>query len=136
MGELGRRHVCDDEESRALEWSLSRRRKRRLHCEGKIEAEVGENARRLGRIIEARPSVWICEGADRSSDPGCDLVAALDDLVALTIGTSPHQDRMARGVRPDLDSRLRRELRSEEHTSELQSHSDLVCRLLLEKKNK
>src|SRR5260221_3462655 len=27
-------------------------------------------------------------------------------------------------------------LRSEEHTSELQSHSDLVCRLLLEQKNK
>src|SRR5436190_12667069 len=25
--------------------------------------------------------------------------------------------------------------RSEEHTSELQSHSDIVCRLLLEKKN-
>src|SRR5476649_1173601 len=25
--------------------------------------------------------------------------------------------------------------RSEEHTSELQSHSDLVCRILLEKKN-
>src|SRR5437588_9644743 len=29
---------------------------------------------------------------------------------------------------------LRLSLRSEEHTSELQSHSDLVCRLLLEKK--
>src|SRR5260221_9732016 len=29
----------------------------------------------------------------------------------------------------------RRSIRSEEHTSELQSHSDLVCRLLLEKKN-
>src|SRR5437588_7273334 len=28
------------------------------------------------------------------------------------------------------------ELRSEEHTSELQSHSDLVCRLLLEKKKR
>src|SRR5438034_2915616 len=28
------------------------------------------------------------------------------------------------------------EWRSEEHTSELQSHSDLVCRLLLEKKKK
>ena len=27
-------------------------------------------------------------------------------------------------------------MRSEEHTSELQSRSDLVCRLLLEKKNK
>src|SRR2546421_8372589 len=29
-----------------------------------------------------------------------------------------------------------RQVRSEEHTSELQSRSDLVCRLLLEKKNK
>src|SRR5438034_6484431 len=28
-----------------------------------------------------------------------------------------------------------RSCRSEEHTSELQSHSDLVCRLLLEKEN-
>src|SRR5438132_8548828 len=27
-------------------------------------------------------------------------------------------------------------MRSEEHTSELQSHSDLVCRLLLEKKKR
>src|SRR2546430_13591340 len=31
--------------------------------------------------------------------------------------------------------RLVRELRSEEHTSELQSQSNLVCRLLLDKKN-
>src|SRR5260221_5113194 len=31
---------------------------------------------------------------------------------------------------------LKRHDRSEEHTSELQSHSDLVCRLLLEKKKK
>src|SRR2546430_8422623 len=30
---------------------------------------------------------------------------------------------------------LAREFRSEEHTSELQSQSNLVCRLLLEKKN-
>src|SRR5438132_13821711 len=30
----------------------------------------------------------------------------------------------------------RKSPRSEEHTSELQSHSDLVCRLLLEKKKK
>src|SRR5436190_13717238 len=32
-------------------------------------------------------------------------------------------------------ARLGRDERSEEHTSELQSHSDIVCRLLLEKKN-
>src|SRR5260221_7803914 len=31
---------------------------------------------------------------------------------------------------------LAQRARSEEHTSELQSHSDLVCRLLLEKKKK
>src|SRR5438034_4117912 len=34
------------------------------------------------------------------------------------------------------DGFCRRYMRSEEHTSELQSHSDLVCRLLLEKKKK
>src|SRR5436190_15741654 len=35
-----------------------------------------------------------------------------------------------------LEPSLRWFERSEEHTSELQSHSDLVCRLLLEKKKK
>src|SRR2546421_981245 len=43
-------------------------------------------------------------------------------------------DRSVRnGVRLDF---LRNDRRSEEHTSELQSRSDLVCRLLLEKKKK
>src|SRR2546430_5942576 len=41
----------------------------------------------------------------------------------------------ARGI-SSLRSERRRRLRSEEHTSELQSQSNLVCRLLLEKKNK
>src|SRR5438034_1272978 len=36
--------------------------------------------------------------------------------------------------RENRPTRSRRRHRSEEHTSELQSHSDLVCRLLLEKK--
>src|SRR2546430_12287328 len=39
-----------------------------------------------------------------------------------------HQRRLAWGVARDVR-------RSEEHTSELQSQSNLVCRLLLEKKN-
>src|SRR5260221_13859478 len=34
----------------------------------------------------------------------------------------------------DISMRRSHPRRSEEHTSELQSHSDLVCRLLLEKK--
>src|SRR2546428_1646744 len=51
--------------------------------------------------------------------------------------------RVAHAPRPRPIARLRaarqglaRVLRSEEHTSELQSRSDLVCRLLLEKKKK
>src|SRR2546428_4750897 len=50
----------------------------------------------------------------------------------------PGEDRVVHGVglphheRPDP----LRAGRSEEHTSELQSRSDLVCRLLLEKKKK
>src|SRR5438034_8800819 len=43
----------------------------------------------------------------------------LFDAAVLIVGVGWQQDRV----------------RSEEHTSELQSHSDLVCRLLLEKKN-
>src|SRR2546430_3947830 len=42
------------------------------------------------------------------------------------------------GVEPRLEANQQfriDELRSEEHTSELQSQSNLVCRLLLEKKN-
>src|SRR5437868_9363412 len=37
---------------------------------------------------------------------------------------------------PSVVSRAGRNVRSEEHTSELQSRFDLVCRLLLEKKKK
>src|SRR5947207_11023311 len=47
--------------------------------------------------------------------------------------------RSRRPRRPDAKLRKRKPKharRSEEHTSELQSHSDLVCRLLLEKKKK
>src|SRR2546430_4204892 len=41
-----------------------------------------------------------------------------------------------RAPRPQPDAGARAERRSEEHTSELQSQSNLVCRLLLEKKKK
>src|SRR5207249_10814316 len=47
----------------------------------------------------------------------------------------PHHtsDVAARSARLPADEDLRRAARSEEHTSELQSRFDLVCRLLLEK---
>src|SRR5471032_3573935 len=41
-----------------------------------------------------------------------------------------------RGIPPAAGRRGASGARSEEHTSELQSHHDIVCRLLLEKKKK
>src|SRR5690242_21504517 len=49
-----------------------------------------------------------------------------------TIGASPLPHYRCAGNA--CGSRTRRRPRSEEHTSELQSHVNLVCRLLLEKK--
>src|SRR5438034_1702039 len=43
-------------------------------------------------------------------------------------------ENQQRGEEHPQWERLEHHPRSEEHTSELQSHSDLVCRLLLEKK--
>src|SRR5688572_32512055 len=54
-------------------------------------------------------------------------------------GGRPFNPHAAALVREGLEGRDhgvgRQRLRSEEHTSELQSQSNLVCRLLLEKKN-
>src|SRR2546430_4834738 len=51
--------------------------------------------------------------------------------------TTPDLAADTRATEPVADAALRADarLRSEEHTSELQSQSNLVCRLLLEKKN-
>src|SRR2546427_3847198 len=49
---------------------------------------------------------------------------------------NPAQRREAQGVGRDRVARAGDRHRSEEHTSELQSQSNLVCRLLLEKKKK
>src|SRR2546427_8041348 len=51
-------------------------------------------------------------------------------------GADPRAPRRGRRGAASLSPLRRRDRRSEEHTSELQSQSNLVCRLLLEKKNK
>src|SRR3989440_8092620 len=51
---------------------------------------------------------------------------------AAASSSAPVQTEPKRETRPDI--RRSHASRSEEHTSELQSRSDLVCRLLLEKK--
>src|SRR2546427_8901894 len=45
-------------------------------------------------------------------------------------------NRLPVSASPGHGQSVRADLRSEEHTSELQSQSNLVCRLLLEKKKK
>src|SRR2546421_3349136 len=58
---------------------------------------------------------------------------------AIHVGNEQRVASASRGSRGGRGSRSRaprRANRSEEHTSELQSRSDLVCRLLLEKKKK
>src|SRR2546421_6217900 len=62
---------------------------------------------------------------------------------SLMTAATPARFAAASSKRPGSASLMRRRVwasasssRSEEHTSELQSRSDLVCRLLLEKKKK
>src|SRR5438034_8827584 len=62
-------------------------------------------------------------------------MTSLRVLLLVTLGVLPIQSARAQGTQPLRKAELVR-MRSEEHTSELQSHSDLVCRLLLEKKKK
>src|SRR5260370_29529838 len=78
----------------------------------------------------------------RSGGEGAHLVGALEGGVLprcdLVLGhpVEPERARLDRfvGVEQPLLARGIHQPRSEEHTSELQSHLNLVCRLLLEKK--
>src|SRR5438034_11196959 len=58
---------------------------------------------------------------------------SLHDALPILVGSCLVLASIRSSRRPSWESSAPR---SEEHTSELQSHSDLVCRLLLEKKKK
>src|SRR5690242_21618050 len=75
-------------------------------------------------LFRSRHPRVLLEGLEDVGQLGpIDLGALLDDD-ATALGRD-----LLTGEAPD-------QVRSEEHTSELQSHVNLVCRLLLEKKNK
>src|SRR5207249_12058699 len=83
------------------------------------------------------PPRWACRpAADRRSalmdfdltDDQRELAALTREILADRLTAERLRETDAKG------SRFDRALRSEEHTSELQSRFDLVCRLLLEKK--
>src|SRR5437588_2939633 len=65
-----------------------------------------------------------------------DEVRDAADQVGFAHARRPDEDDVLFGVIRLTKHHPHRADRSEEHTSELQSHSDLVCRLLLEKKKK
>src|SRR5438034_1655052 len=83
--------------------------------------EAGEYLERLDGML--------AKGDSPSADEIVRLARALRGSALM--GNQPAIARAAAGLEV-----LARAVRSEEHTSELQSHSDLVCRLLLEKKKK
>src|SRR5690242_21158819 len=64
-----------------------------------------------------------------------DQARVADEGAGLVFGASVAGEQPVIGV-DDLGGNQPVEQRSEEHTSELQSHVNLVCRLLLEKKKK
>src|SRR5260370_13862198 len=70
------------------------------------------------------------------ADDGFAVAFALQDLLTRVAVVQAAQAGMVHGVRAELHQPTGAHLadRSEEHTSELQSHLNLVCRLLLEKK--
>src|SRR3989449_6392630 len=73
----------------------------------------------------------------RSPDLGPGEEEPLFGAEAVDVGWArlAHERPLERGV-GDLQAAQVRDIRSEEHTSELQSRLHLVCRLLLEKKKK
>src|SRR5699024_11912377 len=96
---------------------------------------MGEDIGRLGGVFR------ITDGLQKDFGPGrvIDTPLAESGIVGAAIGMT------FRGYRPVVEvqfdgfvypayDQIVSQLRSEEHTSELQSRFDLVCRLLLEKK--
>src|SRR5690606_37585111 len=86
----------------------------------------------LEKVTEINSSieVQVNEQGKRSFTQDCkfrDVLLSIDQ----------EQKSINDAIQPYLrDEQVKKSIRSEEHTSELQSRENLVCRLLLEKKNK
>src|SRR2546428_14044005 len=90
-----------------------------------------------GAAPASEPACARRPGADRAREVGSRGGAGSGDACLLTRSSSaPSPFATPRSRISTRSPRSGRDPRSEEHTSELQSRSDLVCRLLLEKKKK
>src|SRR5260221_5249931 len=81
-------------------------------------------------LFRSIASGWCCSAAASNSGKASEC---LSRCMRLTPQQNPHCETFNALALRKKGSAL---IRSEEHTSELQSHSDIVCRLLLEKKKK
>src|SRR5438093_11124819 len=100
-------------------------------------SEFREGLERLILRVEA----WSYADTDAGAGQPTELARALQSLAsiapnpALMAGVRRAQDALDDGLSAEaLAAALYRVRRSEEHTSELQSLTNIVCRLLLEKK--
>src|SRR5260221_1902936 len=122
-----------------------------VRCLAERVVQAGENgAGRPGAGDHEFGVAGVPEPGADGERRGGDAVDRVDDYDALDderereqlLGGSPYASAREEHLVSGPDDRLIRwdavagGQRSEEHTSELQSHSDLVCRLLLEKKKK
>src|SRR5437868_13071667 len=91
-------------------------------------------------IFTARPTTWIStlslhDALPISIDRAAARVLKAKFVAGLFENPYVDPDEAERVANAPEHRALALEARSEEHTSELQSRFDLVCRLLLEKKN-
>src|SRR5215510_16294969 len=106
------------------DWGLSDRDFAAIHNAGAVDL--------VARTVEAGASPadarkwWLNELVRRANESGTDLA----DLPITSGDVARVAALVASG---ELNDKLARQVRSEEHTSELQSRGHLVCRLLLEK---
>src|SRR5699024_11734789 len=99
-----------------------------------LRSEAGQGRARSGHMGEAAVEQQVVQAARGDVGVGGDLVdhhAAAAVVVSCAVPQLAEQGAEVLGAGVPQP----RVQRSEEHTSELQSRFDLVCRLLLEKKN-
>src|SRR5206468_11856478 len=89
--------------------------------------------RRSSDLDSAGANLAAVAAMDQRDAPHLVAQVLVYPMIDATCSLASHRE-FATGYGPGTEDMKRDERRSEEHTSELQSRSDLVCRLLLEKK--
>src|SRR3989475_4763075 len=90
----------------------------------------------IQRARDAGVGHFVTIGCDLETSRAAVALAHKYPFISATVGIHPHEVKHIQDNWYDELRALARSKRSEEHTSELQSQSNLVCRLLLEKKKK